>query len=113
MFQLFFFLEKKKKEIAKKKSAKLLCNICGFSGVDLTADSLMDRLDNGILLCELAHLLQEKMIRTNNGKVLQKVGLQRGLILWLTWDEIFSFSLFTMLFNVVADGGILSILYLF
>uniref|UniRef100_A0A3Q3XAY8 Uncharacterized protein n=1 Tax=Mola mola TaxID=94237 RepID=A0A3Q3XAY8_MOLML len=37
-------------------------------GVQLTADSLMDRLDNGVLLCQLAQLLQEKMIHTNNGK---------------------------------------------
>lgn len=88
--------------------------MCGFSGVDLTADSLMDRLDNGILLCELAHLLQEKMIHTNNGKVLKQVGLQRGLVLWLTRDEIFNFSLVIYhVFSVVADGCLLSILYLF
>ncbi|KAF3686508.1 Growth arrest-specific protein 2 [Channa argus] len=37
-------------------------------GVDLTADSLMERLDNGVLLCQLAQLLQEKMIHSNNGK---------------------------------------------
>lgn len=40
------------------------------SGVDLTADSLMERLDNGALLCQLAQLLQEKMIRANDGKVM-------------------------------------------
>lgn len=40
-----------------------------FSGVQLTADSLMDGLDNGVLLCQLAQLLQEKMIHTNKGKV--------------------------------------------
>ncbi|KAM9366556.1 growth arrest-specific protein 2 [Symphorus nematophorus] len=37
-------------------------------GVDLTAGSLMERLDNGVLLCQLAQLLQDKMIHTNNGK---------------------------------------------
>lgn len=42
-----------------------------FSGVHLTADSLMDGLDNGVLLCQLAQLLQEKMIHTNKGKVPQ------------------------------------------
>lgn len=37
--------------------------------MELTADSLMDGLENGVLLCQLAQLLQEKMIHTNNGKV--------------------------------------------
>ncbi|KAM3877046.1 growth arrest-specific protein 2 [Diretmus argenteus] len=36
--------------------------------VGLTADSLMERLDNGVLLCQLAQLLQERMIQASNGK---------------------------------------------
>uniref|UniRef100_A0A8D3BIY0 Growth arrest specific 2 n=1 Tax=Scophthalmus maximus TaxID=52904 RepID=A0A8D3BIY0_SCOMX len=39
-------------------------------GVDLTADSLMERLDNGVVLCQLAQLLQEKMIHGINDKFL-------------------------------------------
>uniref|UniRef100_A0A672JK12 Growth arrest-specific 2b n=1 Tax=Salarias fasciatus TaxID=181472 RepID=A0A672JK12_SALFA len=38
-------------------------------GVELTADNLMERLDNGVLLCRLAQLLQEQMIQSSNGKV--------------------------------------------
>ncbi|KAG7235177.1 hypothetical protein INR49_003088 [Caranx melampygus] len=37
-------------------------------GLDLTADSLMERLDNGVVLCQLAQQLQEKMINANSGK---------------------------------------------
>uniref|UniRef100_A0A668URZ9 Uncharacterized protein n=1 Tax=Oreochromis aureus TaxID=47969 RepID=A0A668URZ9_OREAU len=42
-------------------------------GVDLTADNLMESLDNGVLLCELAQLLQDKMIHNNNGKVIRVI----------------------------------------
>ncbi|XP_029311106.1 growth arrest-specific protein 2 isoform X1 [Cottoperca gobio] len=41
-----------------------------ITGVDLSADTLMERLDNGVVLCQLAQLLQEKMMHTNNGKPL-------------------------------------------
>ncbi|XP_061566329.1 growth arrest-specific protein 2 isoform X2 [Cololabis saira] len=37
-------------------------------GVNLTADCLMDSLDNGVLLCQLAQMLQEKIIQASNGK---------------------------------------------
>ncbi|KAM8894935.1 growth arrest-specific protein 2 isoform 1-T4 [Spinachia spinachia] len=39
-------------------------------GVDVKADDLMESLDNGVLLCQLAQLLQDKMIHTNSGKPL-------------------------------------------
>ncbi|KAL6113003.1 gas2 [Pungitius sinensis] len=39
-------------------------------GVDVTADDLMESLDNGVVLCQLAQLLQDKMMNTNNGKPL-------------------------------------------
>uniref|UniRef100_A0A8C2X3T5 Growth arrest specific 2 n=1 Tax=Cyclopterus lumpus TaxID=8103 RepID=A0A8C2X3T5_CYCLU len=39
-------------------------------GGHLTADSLMESLDNGVVLCQLAQLLQDKMMHPNNGKLL-------------------------------------------
>lgn len=39
------------------------------SGVNLTADCLMEQLDNGVVLCQLAKLLQEKMTNVNTAKV--------------------------------------------
>ncbi|KAJ4947767.1 hypothetical protein JOQ06_009800 [Pogonophryne albipinna] len=41
-----------------------------ITGEDLIADSLMERLDNGVVLCQLAQLVQNKMMHTNNGKPL-------------------------------------------
>ncbi|XP_042562042.1 growth arrest-specific protein 2-like [Clupea harengus] len=37
-------------------------------GVAVTADDLMDRLETGVLLCQLAEELQERMILGSNGK---------------------------------------------
>uniref|UniRef100_A0A8C7YS12 Growth arrest-specific 2b n=1 Tax=Oryzias sinensis TaxID=183150 RepID=A0A8C7YS12_9TELE len=37
-------------------------------GVNLTADGLMEQLDNGVVLCQLAKLLQEKMTNVNTAK---------------------------------------------
>ncbi|KAM8876052.1 growth arrest-specific protein 2 [Synchiropus picturatus] len=37
-------------------------------GLNLTSNTLIERLDNGVLLCQLAQMLQEKMVHANNGK---------------------------------------------
>ncbi|CAL1603775.1 unnamed protein product [Knipowitschia caucasica] len=49
-----------------KEDLALWLNI--IMDVDLTAESLMDRLDNGVLLCQLAQALQDKMMQANNSK---------------------------------------------
>ena len=43
-------------------------------GVEITADSFMSVLDNGVYLCQLAQLLQSKASQTEHTSDLPKVG---------------------------------------
>ncbi|XP_057194581.1 growth arrest-specific protein 2 isoform X2 [Triplophysa rosa] len=40
----------------------------GILGLDITAESFMDRLDTGVVLCQLAEEIQERMILASSGK---------------------------------------------
>lgn len=41
-----------------------------YSGINITAENFMDMLETGVVLCQLAEELQERMILASNGKVL-------------------------------------------
>ncbi|XDV18292.1 hypothetical protein PO909_024014 [Leuciscus waleckii] len=51
-------------------------------GLDITVDNFMDRLDTGVVLCQLAEALQEKMIMASIGKVLILWPFIRRVVRW-------------------------------
>lgn len=67
-----------------------LLSLCvPWSGLEITAESFMDRLDNGFLLCQLAETLQEKFRQNNEDLPASRdKKVPRNLAIIEVWHDI-------------------------